>query len=115
MSSSAPTPKKPIWKMQNPHAPRHYISSEPNFEKTPCTPTQETIPWKERKSNQINPLSKNSFGKGGENPKPYFLSFPKFSFNNLMPPPLHSTCPHPTLKRKNLHLNLQRHEFIKVI
>jgi hypothetical protein len=46
---SPPHPKKTPLEMQNPHAPPHIISPEPNFERTPSTPTQETIHWKDNK------------------------------------------------------------------
>ncbi len=32
------------------------MSTEPNFERTPYTPTQETIPWKERKEKKMQPF-----------------------------------------------------------
>jgi hypothetical protein len=51
---SPPHPKKkPIWKIKIPRVPCHLISFEPNFERTPCTPTQEAILWKERKEKKI--------------------------------------------------------------
>jgi hypothetical protein len=53
---SPPHPKKTPLELQNPHVPRHFISTEPNFEKTPSTPTQKTIPWKERKEKIIQPF-----------------------------------------------------------
>jgi len=53
---SSPHPKKTLLEIQNAHALRHLISTEPNFEKTPSTPTREKIPWKEKKEKKIQPF-----------------------------------------------------------
>jgi len=53
---SPPHPKKTLLEIQNAHVPHHLISTEPNFEKTPSTPTRKTIPWNERKEKIIQPF-----------------------------------------------------------
>jgi hypothetical protein len=80
--------------MQNPHAPHHLISPEPNFLRTPSTPTQETIHQKEKKEKPFNPLSKNSFGKGEKKPSPSFSLFLNFHLITLRYP--HFTLLDPT-------------------
>jgi len=49
-------PKKTPLEIQNPQVPHHLISTEPNFEKTPSTPTRKTIPWKEIREKIIQPF-----------------------------------------------------------
>jgi hypothetical protein len=68
-----PHPKRNPWKPKIPML--HFTSSHlnPIFKEPPTPPTQETFIGKKKKKKKINPLSKNSFGKGGKKPSPSFF------------------------------------------